>query len=73
MRLIWKKYDSKFDPIVTVVGFGFLVGGAYGLGLVRHALRHPFVWVVSAIPLLMAIMGVATLVREYQLWKAVDK
>lgn len=73
MRLIWKKYDSEFNPIVTVVGFGALVGGIWGLDLLRHALREPLVWVLAAIPLLAIIIGVVTLVREYQLWKAVDK
>ena len=70
MRLIWKKHDTKFDPVVTLVGLGFLVGGAYGLALARHALRHPLVWIVAAIPLLAGVMGVLILVREYQLWKA---
>ena len=69
MRLIWKKYDSKFDPIVTLVGVGFLVGGVYGLALLGHALRKPIVWVLAAIPLVCAAMGVVTLVREYRLWK----
>lgn len=70
MRLIWKKYDSKFDPVVTLVGLGLLFGGVYGVALLSHALRHPLVWIVAAIPLLAAVMGVVTLVREYQLWKA---
>jgi hypothetical protein len=69
MPLIWKKYDSKFDPVVTLFGLGFLLGGAYGVVLIRHALRHPIVWVVAAIPLMAGVMGVVTLVREYQLWK----
>ena len=69
MRLIWKKYDSKFDPIVTLVGAGFFVAGVYGLALIGHALRNPVAWVLAAIPLVCAVMGVVTLVREYQLWK----
>ncbi len=69
MRLIWKKYDSQFDAIVTLVGVGFLTGGVYGLTLFGRALRNPVVWVLAAIPLVMAVMGVVTLVREYQLWK----
>jgi hypothetical protein len=69
MRLIWKKYDSKFDPVVTAVGLGFLFCGAYGVALVGHALRHPIVWIVAALPLLAGVMGIVTLVREYQLWK----
>jgi hypothetical protein len=69
MRLIWKKYDSEFDPVVTVVGLAWLVGGVYGVALMGHALRHPLVWVLAAIPSLVAVMGVVTLLREYQLWK----
>jgi hypothetical protein len=30
MRLIWKKYDTEFNPTVTVVGAALLVGGVYG-------------------------------------------
>ena len=69
MRLIWKKYDTEFDPVVTLVGLVFLVGGVYGVALLSHALRHPLVWLVAALPLLTAVMGAVTLVREYQLWK----
>jgi hypothetical protein len=69
MRLIWKKYDSEFDPIVASVGAGFFGCGVYGLALFGHALRNPRVWVLAAIPLVMAVVGVITLVREYQLWK----
>lgn len=69
MRLIWEKYDSKFDPIVTLVGLGFFLVGMYGVTLLSYALRHPLVWISAAILVLMGIMGVVTLVREYQLWK----
>jgi hypothetical protein len=69
MRLIWKKYDSAFDPVVTLVGLGFFVGGVYVVALLGHALRDPIVWVLAAIPFLTAVMGFITLVREYQLWK----
>jgi len=69
MRLIWKKYDSEFDPVVTLVGLVFLFGGVYGVALLSHALRHPLVRLVAALPLLTAVMGFVTLVREYQLWK----
>jgi len=50
------------------VGFGWFVGGVYGLGLLRHAFRHPIVLVVAAIPAVLALMGAVVLVREYQLW-----
>lgn len=69
MRLIFKKYDSEFNPVVTVVGLFSFFGGVYGVGLLSHALRDPLIWVFVAIPFLMAVMGVLTLVREYQLWK----
>jgi hypothetical protein len=69
MRLIWKKYDLEFDLTMTVVGLAFAVGGLYGTALFGHALRHPLVWVLAAIPLLMAVTGVIIVVREYQLWK----
>ena len=69
MRLIWKKYDSKFDPVVTVVGMMLLIVGLYGLALLSSALRHPLLWVVGAIPLSFSVIGVVKLVREFQLWK----
>jgi len=70
MRLIWKKYDSEFNPIVMVVGAGCLVGGVSVLALIAHALANPVVWVFAAVPLIVALVGVITLVREYRLWKA---
>ena len=69
MRLIWKKYDSEFDPIVTLVGLGFLSAGAYGVALLGRALRNPLVWILAGIPLAMGVAGFVILVREYQLWK----
>lgn len=69
MRLIWKKYDSKFDPIVTLVGLGFVGGGIYGIAILSPALRRPLSWVIATLPFLAAVMGILTLAREYQLWK----
>ena len=69
MRLIWKKYDSEFNPILMVVGAAFLVGGVSVLAQIAHALGDPVVWVFAAVPLIAALIGVITLVREYQLWK----
>jgi hypothetical protein len=69
MRLIWKEFDSEFDPILTIVGLGFLSVGVFGVALLRHALRHPIVLVVASLPLLVGAMGAVILVREYQLWK----
>lgn len=70
MRLLWKKYDSKFDPLVAIVGLGMLIAGVWGVPLMNRALRNPVLWVVAAIPLLAGIIGAVTLVRECQLWKA---
>jgi len=69
MRLIFKKYDSAFNPVVTMVGVLFLAGGVYGMALCRHVLRHPVVLVVAALPTLVAVMGALILVREIQLFK----
>jgi uncharacterized membrane protein (Fun14 family) len=70
MRLIWKKYDSAFDPIVTLLGLGFFLGGGYGFVLLTPSVvRYPVVGVLAAVPLLFASIGVITLVREYGLWK----
>jgi hypothetical protein len=69
MRLIFKKYDSAFDPVVTTVGVGFVLGGVYGMTLLRHALQHPIVLIVAAIPTLFTVMGVLIVVREVQLFR----
>jgi hypothetical protein len=69
MRLIFKKWDSAFDPVVTIVGVGFVFVGAYCMALLRHALQHPVVLVVAAIPTLVAVIGVVIVVREVQLFR----
>lgn len=69
MRLIWKKNDSQFDPILALVGLGFLGGSAYGIALIGHALRPGIVLLLAAVPLAMGAAGFVILVREYQLWK----
>jgi predicted cation transporter len=69
MRLIWKKFDSTFDPVLTLVGIGFALGGLYGIALLRHALRHPIVLIVAVIPALLGVMGVLIVVREVQLFR----
>ncbi len=69
MRLIFKKYDSAFDPAVTVVGVGCVLGGAYGMVLLRHAVQHPIGLVLAAIPTLAVLIGVLTVVREVQLFR----
>jgi hypothetical protein len=69
MRLIFKKWDSAFDPVVTIVGVGFVFIGAYGMALLRHALQHPVVLIVAAIPTLVAVIGVIIVVREVQLFR----
>ncbi len=69
MRLIWKKYDSEFNPVVAAVGLFAVFAGVYALVLMRHALLQPVVWALAAVPLLAAVIGAITLVREYQLWK----
>jgi hypothetical protein len=70
MPLIWKKSDSTFDPLLTLVGVGFVLGGVYGMALLHHALQHPVVLIVAAIPTLLVVMGVLIVVREVQLFRA---
>jgi len=69
MRLIFKKYDSKFDPVVTVVGVVFVLGGIYGMALLRHAFRYLIVLIVAALTTLAAVMGVLIVIREVQLFR----
>jgi len=69
MRLIWKKYDTKFNFVMTGVGVGFFIGGVYGVVELTDVLRHPLAWLLAAIPFLFAIMGLVTILRQYQLWK----
>ena len=69
MRLVWKKYDSAFNPVLTVVGVGFLLAGAYGMALLRHDLRYPIVLLVAVIPTVATVMGALIVVREVQLFR----
>lgn len=69
MRLIFKGWDSEFNPVVTGVGALFLVCGLYGMALWRHVLQHPVVLLVAALPTIVAVMGGLILVREIQLFK----
>jgi hypothetical protein len=69
MRLIFKEWDSAFNPVVAVVGVLFLAGGLFGMVLWRHVLRHPVVLVVALLPTLLAAMGVLIVVREVQLFR----
>jgi predicted cation transporter len=69
MRLIWKKFDSTFDPVLTLVVVGCALAGLYGLALLRHAFQHPIVLIVAAIPALFSVMGVLIIVREVQLFR----
>jgi hypothetical protein len=69
MRLLFKKFDSTFNPAVTVVGIGLALGGLYGIALLRHALQRPIALVLAAIPALAVVMGVVTVVHEIQLFR----
>lgn len=69
MRLIFKEWDSAFNPVVTAVGVLFLAGGVYGMALFRHVLHHPIVFIIAAIPGLFAVMGVLILIRQVQLFR----
>lgn len=69
MRLIFKKWDSAFDPIVTVLGVLFVFVGGFGMALWRHVLQHPILLVFVAIPTMVAVMGVLIVVREVQLFR----
>lgn len=69
MKLIFKEWDSSFNPVAAAVGAGFLAGGVYGMAVFRHALQHPIVLIVAAIPTLLAVMGALILIREVQLFR----
>ncbi len=69
MRLIFKKYDSAFDPVVTGVGVGLLLAGPYALMLLRRAFRHPILLPFAAIFTLATVMGILIVVREVQLFR----
>ena len=66
MCLIWKKYDSEFNPILMVVGAAFLVGGVSVLAQIAHALGDPVVWyrgprLIAALMRYHARSGIPTL------------
>jgi len=70
MRLIFKNWDSAFNPVVTALGALFLAGGLYGMMPFRHILQHPIVLVLAAVPTLAAVIGALIIVREIQLFRS---
>ena len=70
MRLIFKNWDSAFNPVVMAVGVLFLAGGLHGMVPFRHVLQHPLVLVLGAVPTLAAAIGALIVVREIQLFRA---
>jgi hypothetical protein len=70
MRLIWKKYDTSFNPTLLIVGLGFIVGGIGGffqLGMSRFWEWE--LWLIRPLPLLACACGVLIVVRQLQLRK----
>jgi hypothetical protein len=55
---------------MTLVGVLFALGGLSGLAMVRHALEHPIVLILAAIPALSAVMGILIVIREVQLFRS---
>ena len=70
MRLIFKKYDSEFNPVVAGVGVLALVGGIYGMALCRDVIEHPIALPIALLPALAAVIGGLIVFREIQLFKA---
>ena len=66
--LIQKFYGSRFDPVLTIAGMLVFICGAYGLVVVFSSL--PYTILITPIFLLPTVMGIVTLVREYQLWRS---
>ncbi len=70
MRLIWTKYDKKFESGVATWGLWMFLIGSWAFSLVAAAaLRHPVAWIIAAICLMPSLICVITLLREYQLWR----
>jgi hypothetical protein len=65
MRLIWKKWD-EYNPVHVMVGVGFMAGGGYALAIM--GVSGPLIlWLLRAIPLIFAAMGLLILIRQFQL------
>jgi hypothetical protein len=69
MRLFPINFDATFNPVVMLMGVLFVLTGLYAVALFRHALQHPIVLVVAAIPALFAVIGVLIVIREIQLFR----
>ena len=69
MRLLWKKYDRAFHPIIATVGLGFFGFGVWGVVSLRRAPLSPVLWPFYAIPLCALFIGIVIVIREYELWK----
>jgi hypothetical protein len=66
MRLLWKKYDSNYDPIIAINGLLFFLGGIYMLVLIGRNTEWT-IWVLRCIPIIIIAMGATILVRQFQL------
>jgi hypothetical protein len=65
MRLIWKKWD-EYNSVHVMVGVGFMAGGGYMLAIM--GVSGPLIlWLLRAIPLIFAAMGLLILIRQFQL------
>src|SRR3954465_8633739 len=66
MRLLWKKYDSSYDPFLLLHGVFYVVGGSYMLFLIGSNLEWT-IWLLRCIPLTFIAMGITIIVRQMQL------
>src|SRR4051812_43205640 len=66
MRLLWKKYDSSYDPFLLLHGVFYVVGGSYMLFLIGSNLEWT-IWLLRCIPLTFIAMGITIIVSQMQL------
>jgi chromate transport protein ChrA len=65
MRLTWKKWD-EYNPVFVMVGAMWMLGGICGLAVM--GVSGPLaLWLLRAIPAILAAMGLLVLIRQFQL------
>ena len=64
MRLIWKEWD-EYNPVVAMVAAVWMLGGTYMLAVM--GVSGPLVlWLLRAIPAILAVMGLLVLIRQFR-------
>ena len=69
MKIMWARFNDKFDSQWVAVGVGWIVLSSYGLVMLLFPWHSWIVLILGAIPFIFFVMGALILFREFQLYK----